>query len=250
MTNSNQYMLETATTAASAVRDADRLFDMREEFEARTNWELYNLLAGIYSLYRNAAEQKYTDDAVKLMGEKLKKFNVRIQSNTPSLTVFVRYVYRTDRKKAYTYSQVLNFADKKGVTPADLPSFIDANGGVEKCKEANKSGLGQALSVEDRKEQIKTYEAFATIQLDASQYDPAKATDVVFVVGKIDADGRLELLKVLQDVNASMLKQAAPGKQKAESDDPKSEVVVTKQIGEGQSIKDLIGSAIDQAVAA
>lgn len=243
MATNNEYIFEESKTVQNVLESADRLFQMSEEFDARTNQELYRLLAGIYALYRSAKENGYSQEAVALMADKLEKAKVKVQENTPALTVFVRYVYRTDRKRAYTYSQALSYAEKKAVPAEDLPSFIDAQGGVTKCKEANGAKADASAKAKEKTlgemlESFKHEKPFQSFKLKDGQYDKSKDPGVALIVAKIDAEGQLHLFNILQDVGVGLLKQ-----------------VLSKTQDEGSTVAapsdsfDLISEAVQEALA-
>ena len=124
---------------ATVIDRADALFKERERFEgaelARSNKALYKLLMQVYELFEAArADVKCLKAAVKTMSEKLKERGVKIQSNTPALTVFVRYVFNSDRKRAYAYTQTLMAAIQQEVQPTKLANFIESQNGVEECR--------------------------------------------------------------------------------------------------------------------
>jgi hypothetical protein len=128
--------------AIKVVEEADALVVQRETFEreelARSNKALYAILTRIYTLFNKAAEEKCIKDTVKLMREQLKKRNVKVQVNTPALTVFVRYVFNSDRKRAYNYTSTLMAAIDEEITPENLADFIEKSNGVEECKKTYK----------------------------------------------------------------------------------------------------------------
>ena len=65
---------------------------------------------------------------------RLSEMKIKTQKNSPTLTLFVRYVFSSDRKRAHGYSYVLNAAISHGITAAQLPQWIVSEGGIEEIK--------------------------------------------------------------------------------------------------------------------
>jgi hypothetical protein len=59
---------------------------------------------------------------------------VKVQSNTMTLTMVVRFVFGSDRKRAHGYNYVIKAAVSHEVKPQELASWIKANGGIEEIK--------------------------------------------------------------------------------------------------------------------
>ena len=118
--------------ATDVIKQADKLFSEREHFEtkilARTNEALYKLLADVYALYENATlSEKCMKESIASMRSELKKRGIVTQANTPRITVFVRYVFNSDRKRSYNYTQTLLAAIAEEIEPKNLPEFINSN---------------------------------------------------------------------------------------------------------------------------
>jgi len=126
MTAKSKKMADVKATAkAMADADKSRILDMtksmlkranelcadRETFEtttlARSNAELYAILSNVYALFIQAVDSNCLKETIKELTSVLKERGFRIQSNTPALTVFVRYVFNSDRKRAYNYASTL-----------------------------------------------------------------------------------------------------------------------------------------------
>jgi flagellar biosynthesis regulator FlaF len=134
------------TTAAqqfanSTVQQLDALFKTRENWEAtdfkKSNQGLYALLAKCLEVYVTNFI-KATDDERKALRSELKAkltaAGVKVLKSTSSLMMIVRFVFNADRKRAHGYTTVLAAAIADGVSPADLPAYIQAAGGVEEIK--------------------------------------------------------------------------------------------------------------------
>jgi NAD-dependent SIR2 family protein deacetylase len=78
-------------------------------------------------------------ESVASMRSELKKRGIVTQANTPRITVFVRYVFNSDRKRSYNYTQTLLAAIEEKIDPNDLPEFINSKSGVEEIKRTRKT---------------------------------------------------------------------------------------------------------------
>jgi len=233
MTTENKYIISEVSGSVSTVKAADKIYEMQKDFEARTNKELYDLLAGIYDLYINAVECKYVDDTIVEMKKELKKNKITVMSSTPSTTIFVRYVYRTDRKKAYKYSQVMQLAEKNKVGTDAFADFIKAKGGIEACIEENKNtGSGDkvtSITFEDRLNELNNVSTIGSLSIPSvALSDGAKYT---FVLARVVENNKLDLLHVMPEASNKMLREAIKemDKEKESNDvvEDKAEVEVT-----------------------
>ena len=201
---------------ATVIDRADALFKERERFEgaelARSNKALYKLLMQVYELFEAArADVKCLKAAVKTMSEKLKERGVKIQSNTPALTVFVRYVFNSDRKRAYAYTQTLMAAIQQEVKPAGLATFIESQNGVEECrkqlikkdetvtKEAALKAAGADVS-----NQLKSMRAVTTVSLPSASVSFSDGAEFAFIVARSLGNGEFELLRAVPHSTKAM----------------------------------------------
>lgn len=196
-------------TPATVIDRADALFKDRERFEgaelARSNKALYKLLTQVYELFEAArADIKCLKAAVKTMSEKLKERGVKIQGNTPALTVFVRYVFNSGRKRAYAYSQTLLAAFDQEVKPAGLASFIESQNGVEECRRqfikkdetvAKEEALKAAST--DVCDTLKSMCAVTTVTLPQASVAFSDGAEFAFIVARSLGNGEFELLRAV-----------------------------------------------------
>ena len=125
----------------ATVQSLDALRKRREIWETtdykKANDGLYALLADTLAIY-NDRFLKASIDAKKLLrGEleaRLKADGIKVQKNTVTLTMLVRYVFGSDRKRAHGYSYVLKAAVSHGVTAGNLAAYIAEQGGIEEIK--------------------------------------------------------------------------------------------------------------------
>jgi uncharacterized protein YeeX (DUF496 family) len=128
--------------ARKVLEKANALSIERETFEnedlARSNKSLYLILTKIHTLFNDAVNDKCIKEAATAMREQLKQRGVKVQSNTPALTCFVRFIFNSDRKRAYNYASTLMVAIDAEVKPENLAAFIEGGNGVEEIKKIHK----------------------------------------------------------------------------------------------------------------
>ena len=103
--------IATIANVKAVIEEANKLSVQREKFEteelARSNKALYAILAKVYELFNKAVKDGCIKETAKEMRSLLKERGVKVQSNTPALTCFVRFVFNSDRKRAYNYASTL-----------------------------------------------------------------------------------------------------------------------------------------------
>ncbi len=200
----NQNQVNTVITTA------DELFTKRENFEARSNKELYGILSEVYALYKSAETNDCLDDSVKQMKVALTERGIKTQSNTPKMTVFVRYIFNTDRKRSYKYTQTLLAALQAEIAPNALTDFITNNNGVEEIKRKHSltdkqqqkiNVLNNAIPL--AKAQLETMQSVQTVKFDDS-VTLSDDTDFAFVIARVGANGELELLRTVPKTTVGM----------------------------------------------
>ena len=203
-------------TSGSVIVRADALFKDRELFEgaelARSNKALYKLLTQVYDLFEAArSDIKCLKETVKTMSAKLKERGVKIQSNTPALTVFVRYVFNSDRKRAYAYTQTLMAAIQQEVQPTKLATFIENQNGVEECRKqlvkkdetVQKEAAIKSASA-DVCDTLKSMRAVATVTLPKSSVSFSDGAEFAFIVARSLGNGEFELLRAVPHSTKAM----------------------------------------------
>jgi hypothetical protein len=127
--------------ANGIVQQLDALFEVRAKWEStdykKANEGLYNLLSQCLAVFMaeyDPADKKAQQALRAELTNKLTAAGVKVQSNTSTMTMFVRFVFNADRKRAHGYATVLLAAITDGVDAKDLPAYIVAAGGVEEIK--------------------------------------------------------------------------------------------------------------------
>jgi len=120
------------------------------------NDQLYELLAETYELYLHIVNGD--NDVRKKFNNLLKARKVTFQDNTPIQTRVVRLVFAIDRKRAYTYANVLRVARAHGKLAADIADWIRDAGGVQEVA----NGTGKPTTAAKAKEDAEfASDAFA-----------------------------------------------------------------------------------------
>ena len=209
-------------SAQAIVAQADALVKQRKDFEqneyARSNQRLYGILAEVLAMYEQARVSKATlAEAVKQMKANLEASKVRVQTNTLALTLFVRYVFGTDRQRSLNYSRTFQAAIQQGITSKQLAQFIEDCGGVESCKKqftksavvvAKETSIAKNLSLVDDALAIAIESPIATFKVAESLVAKTYDKGYVFVIGKADKKGNIKALNVVPAYSAGMTKWA------------------------------------------
>jgi hypothetical protein len=210
---SNQIALSNKVQAVMS--EAQSLCAQREQFEkaelARSNKALYSILTNVYALFKKAVADKCIKETVTEMSKVLNKRGVRVQNNTPTLTVFVRFVFNSDRKRAYNYASTLMAAVQAEVEPTNLASFIEGKNGVEECKkefkkkdETKKREEAIKNTSVDVGDLLKTISPISRVTIPNASVDFSDATDFAFIVARAVGNGEFELLRVVPKTTKGM----------------------------------------------
>lgn len=215
MTQTNNKTVEVKANAVVApttevvIKKANELVAAREKFEtttlARSNKELYGILGQVHDLFISAcASTECLKDTVKAMKAVLAKRNVKVQSNSPALTVFVRYVFNSDRKRAYNYTRTLMAAIQANTPLNKFSEFIESKGGVEECKknfvkklETVQKELAIKEATAEMTATLQTMEAEEVVHMADSSVHFSDGCDFVYVIARQTAKDKLELLRVI-----------------------------------------------------
>lgn len=123
------------------VQQLDDLVVQRKLWEStdyqKANEGLYNLLARCLEVFNSRFLKGTEDDRKTLRRDlvaRLKTDGIKIQSNSTTLTVFVRFVFGSDRKRAHGYTYVLKAAISHEIQPSQFSAWLTEQGGVEEVK--------------------------------------------------------------------------------------------------------------------
>lgn len=206
--------------AETVLLSLNKLAQQREQFEqneyARSNACLYELMTGVYSNYVEARENRGVLKAtVKTMKAELELQGAKVQTNTSVLGMFVRYVFRTDRQRAYNYTSALQAAIAANVVPANLAQYFAEQGGIEECKKQFVKSA-KTIAVE---EQIAKAMPLVTEYLQSesciAEFDVAPAyvaktcgQEFTFLLAKADSNGHVQVVSAVPAFSGAFAKWA------------------------------------------
>nr|WP_315127824.1 hypothetical protein [uncultured Polynucleobacter sp.] len=117
---------------------AQQQVDFYDSYIVKANDVLYGLLADLMRYSDQVLGSDYKLEILSKMRSTLStKHNIKVQRNTPDLTIIVKYVVRTNRKNAHVYARVLDMAYRQDVMADELEDFIRQNGGIDRIRESN-----------------------------------------------------------------------------------------------------------------
>lgn len=205
-----------------SVQKLDALSAKRDAWEQgifkKANEELYSLLGDALDLYYHseaiiqsvevkAHGKSYTSKLRAELSKRLKELGVKVQNNSTTLTMLVRYVFKSDRKRAHGYSQVLGAAIQDHIQPKDLSVYITNAGGVEQIKRRmvlSEEALAKREKVAIAKDTVKA-------DLEHAQLNPIASAQVAVegeyavLLAKPRPDGFVDIIGVVPDVNEALL---------------------------------------------
>ncbi len=201
--------------ANTSVQSLDGLVARRVQWEAtdykKANEGLYALLADCLALFNekfmkaDATGQK----ALRIdLTTKLKAGGVKVQKTTPTLTMFVRYVFGSDRKRAHGYSYVLKAAISHGITSNDLADYIVSEGGIEEVKRKmvlDEATMIKRAAVESAKVAVKAAAELASVTPLASVSLAGVSGTYAVLLAQPTPDGMVNIVGVLSDVKETLV---------------------------------------------
>lgn len=213
MSNSNLNLINTTIATANDLRNQhDTYINVTL---VRTNNELYNILSKVQELYVNAGKGGYLEEVLSIMKEELEKRDVKVQKNTPKITVFIRYTLNCDRKRANKYKTVIEAAIDKNIASEGLTDFITNSNGIEEIRAervktdkqlAKEEKLANEILAVDGK--LKSMPAVFTHKFEGQSVASSDGYDYAFVIARRNANGELELLQAVPTVSKVMVDSA------------------------------------------
>ena len=108
----------------------------------KSNEQLYNILSRCLDIYQQMKGRTLADlHQRNKLNEALLALKIPFTDATGLPTKIVRFVFRTDRKRSYTYSRVIISAHEHGIDALTLPRWISEQGGVEEVRRKSKSAI-------------------------------------------------------------------------------------------------------------
>lgn len=197
--------------ANTLISQLDGLVSQRKQWEStdykKANEGLYSLLASCLEVFKSKFVDADDSDKRTLRNDlttRLTADGVRVQRNTTTLTMFVRFVFGSDRKRAHGYTYVLKAAISYDVTAASLPGWIVEQGGIEEVR--------KRMIVSEEAQQRKADLAIAQAEVKAS-LEQAVVTplaklpmsgvsgEYALLLAKPEPDGMLSIVGAISDIN-------------------------------------------------
>jgi hypothetical protein len=155
---------ENLVFSGGIVQQLDDLVVQRKQWEStdyqKANEGLYSLLARCLEVFNSRFLKGSEDDRKTLRRDlvaRLKTDGIKVQSNSTTLTVFVRFVFGSDRKRAHGYTYVLKAAISHGIDSPQLPAWLIEQGGIEEVKRrmvADEDAIARKLALEEAKVKV------------------------------------------------------------------------------------------------
>ncbi len=206
-----QPTAENLAFAGGLVTQLDGLVVKRKQWEAtdykKANEGLYSLLANCLDVFNSKFVNASDDDKKTLRGElknRLTADGVRVQRNTTTLTMFVRLVFGSDRKRAHGYTYVLKAAISYDVTAASLPSWIVEQGGVEEVRKnmiVSEKALANRTALASAKAQVVANVEQASVTPLAKLNMSGVSGEYALLLAKPAPDGTVSIVGVISDIN-------------------------------------------------
>ena len=244
MTENVKEVVEVKATVAptldSIIQRVNELVKEREQFQtvtlARSNKELYGILGKVQSLFLDASKDaNCLKESLKHLKAILHSRGIKVQVNSPAITVFVRYVFNSDRKRAYNYTRTLMAAIKANILPEDLPDFITSKGGVEECKKEYSKSLEtlqkeQALTsaIDVIKVELETMDPVEILDLPDASVHLSDDCEYAFTISRIIGENQLGILRTIPTTTKAMESSAFKELAKALIEDEKNAKEIAK----------------------
>ncbi len=214
MTNTFNPSATNVAFSNTTVATLDALRAQRITWEAtdykKANEGLYDLLAKCLDLFNgNFVKAKDADrKTLRLdLEAKLKADGLKTQRNTTTLTMFVRYVFGNDRKRAHAYTYVIKAAISHDVAAENLATYIADEGGVEEIK---RKMVVKEETLQKRAELAKAQDAVAA-DLEQAKAKPLATVKLgnikgnyAVLVAKPNVNGDTDIIGVLGDINEAL----------------------------------------------
>ncbi len=202
---------ENLAFSGALVTQLDGLVVQRKQWEAtdykKANEGLYSLLASCLDVFNSKFVNADDSDKKMLRGElaaRLKADGVRVQRNTTTLTMFVRFVFGSDRKRAHGYTYVLKAAISYDVSAANLPSWIVEQGGIEEVRRQmvmSEEAKQRKADLVNAQTQVKAGIEQAVITPLAQVRLSGVSGDYALLLAKPSPDGYVSIVGVISDIN-------------------------------------------------
>ena len=209
---------------------------LQVEFD-NTDMKRYELLAECLSIYKDIKGQNIEKETLFAIKEELIELGFKIQVNTRVLTLIVRYVFKNDRNRAYTYNRVLSAALLANVKPDELAHWIHSFGGIQEVfitKGITQETLTKRQKLEGKKKEviqiIESLKAPLAIFPETPLVHHSETTEYVLLLGKCMGDGSgTKVLTTIPNSSDSMVNEAFKKIAQALINDPNKNIYSEEQ---------------------
>lgn len=146
--------LEVEKTVKVCDQLAEKHRTYNDDYIVRGNQALYELLADIYKTALDFDRSNYKHEIHRKLRDILKTRDIKVQSNTPDLTLLVKYVVGSDRKRATNYSRILKIAFAEELAPEELANYISRRGGIGQIHDVEANSIAKQMGKKITKERL------------------------------------------------------------------------------------------------
>jgi hypothetical protein len=125
-----------------------------DDYIVRGNQALYEVLTDIYKMAVKLDKSDYKHEIHAKLRAILKERDIKVQTNTPDLTLIIKYVVGGDRKRATNYSRVLKIALTEGLPADELANYISRRGGIGQIFDTEANSIAQQLGTKLTKDRL------------------------------------------------------------------------------------------------
>lgn len=192
--------------ADSTVALLDALSVKRDEWEQgvfkAANEALYALLAETLDVYNSKFLQGSKDDQRTLRQQlvsRLKEMGIKTQKNSTALGMLVRFVFKSDRKRAHRYAYVLTAAVQENISSANFADYVRDAGGVEEVVRT----MVVKEEARQKREAVEAAQVVAKGELEYNTLNPLAVVnmdiegDYAVLIAKPQPDGTTHIVSVL-----------------------------------------------------
>jgi hypothetical protein len=201
--------------ATTTVQQLDALSTKRKQWEQsdfkKANDGLYALLSECLAVFQTKFVHASVEDQHALRSElqnKLTAAGVKVQKNTNTLNMFVRFVFGSDRKRAHGYAYVLTAAVSHNKTAAEMPGWIANQGGIEEIKRKmvqKPASIKRQQAIATAKGNVQSEMELATIAPLANVEISGLHGQYAILLAKPSADGHASIIGTLSDVDQALI---------------------------------------------
>lgn len=218
MTEKANFSDKTLVAASTMLVELDSLSTQWKEFEttelARTNQRLYELLGLVYKKYQDAKHsQAVMTKTIELLKERMRQQGRRVQDNMSALSLFVRYVFNSDRRAIFNYTQAIQAAISNDISPEGLVDYITVSGGVDGCKKKaqpiKESTINKKRKIEEAMPLVEelvgndSVNCIAKFKVDQKMVQDVHGKTATFMIGVSDQYGNVEVRAVIPAYSAA-----------------------------------------------